>query len=396
MRFDMIIVGGGLVGASLALALRELPLSIALIDAKLPSSSDPRLFGLNVSSCQLLENLNLWSQVAQYASPIEAVHVSHRGHFGGVRLQAKEAQLKNLGHVLPAQHLEKALHEAVGALKNVTVLRPANVTGLTHQGETTTLTYTQGDETHTLTASVIIGADGTESSLRALCDIPTTLKDYAQTAIVTRVLLSRPHRNIAYERFCDDGAIALLPLPNNECACIWSVNNVRATELAAMSDAAYLKTLQTTFGYRLGRLTGITQRYQFPLKMKRATQSVAGNVILLGNALHTLHPIAAQGFNLALYEVAALAEGIANAFAQSTPINIHLLQSLSEETQRQQKASLTVSDGLAQLFKTGKHVANDFIGIGMTGFDCLPPLKKHFIDQMTGRAGFTPALLTGN
>ena len=390
MQFDITIVGGGLVGASLALALRELPLSIALIDAKLPSNEDPRLFGLNASSCQLLQNLNLWPQVAEQASPIEAVHVSHRGYFGGVRLTAQEAQLKNLGHVLPARHLEKALHEAVAALPTVTVLRPATVTALSQHGE---LTVTQTDKTHTITSPVVIGADGTESSLRALCHIPTTVKDYAQTAIVTRVLLSRPHRHIAYERFCDHGAIALLPLPNNECACIWSVDNTVAASLLALSDEAYLKTLQTEFGYRLGRFAGITQRYQFPLKMKRATQSVSGNVILLGNALHTLHPIAAQGFNLALYEVAALVDGITAALSRAEPINIALLQKISEETQSQQQTSLSVSDQLARLFTTDNTMVNHFIGAGMTGFDCLPPLKKYFVEHMIGRAGFTPALL---
>lgn len=389
----MIIVGGGLVGASLALALRDLPLSIALIDAKLPSKNDPRLFGLNVSSCRMLNHLAIWPLVSKHASPINAVHVTHRGVFGGVRLKAEEAELKNLGHVLPACHLEAALHEAMEGLSNVTVLRPANVMALSQHGENTTLTYTQGDQTNTITAPLIIGADGTESSLRMLCNIPTDVKDYAQTAIVTRVRLSRPHQHIAYERFCESGAIAMLPLLGDEYACIWTADNKRAEMLLAMSDQAYLSALQLEFGYRLGRLVGIKTRYQFPLKMKRARQSVSGNVFLLGNALHTLHPIAAQGFNLALFEVAALVEGITQALAQSAPINSQLLEKISQTTQNQQKTSIDVSDGLAQLFKTGKSLVNNVIGLGMTGFDCVPPLKKYFIDQMTGRAGFTPALL---
>lgn len=396
LHYDIIIVGGGLVGASLALALRECGLSMALIEARLPSAQDARLFALNASSVNLLTHLSVWPQVATHASPMHAVQVSHRGHFGAVNLQASDAGLLNLGQVLPARHLEAALHEALLQCSGLSLYRPARVVDIKTGEHLATLTVEQGDETLTFSSPLIVAADGTESTLRELLAIPTETVDYHQTAIVSRIQLTRPHRGVAYERFCEGGALAMLPLPDNDCASILSVDTEQAKSLLALDDAAYLAHCQQLMGYRLGRFASVGPRQSYPLRMKRALRGVTQQVFLLGNALHTLHPIAAQGFNLALYEVACLVEGIQQAKAAGMPLTASALAAISEKTEQQQRVSATVSDQLARLFLKPLPGLSFLAGLGMAGFDCLPSLKKQFTTMMIGHAGTPPALLVSN
>jgi 2-octaprenyl-6-methoxyphenol hydroxylase len=390
LHYDVIIVGGGLVGASLALALRETALTFALVEARLPSANDARLFALNVSSVNLLKHIGVWPAVQAHASPIHHVHVSQRGHFGAVNLSAEEAGLGELGQVLPACHLEAALHEALLHASHLTLYRPAQ---LTQMATDDTLVLTQNNQTITLTAPLIIGADGTESTLRELLSIPTETMDYHQTAIVSRIQIARAHHGVAYERFCDGGALAMLPLPNNECASILSLDTAKAKHLLSLDNTAYLAHCQQLMGYRLGRFLSVSDRQSYPLRMKRALRAVTNNVFLLGNALHTLHPIAAQGFNLALYEVACLVEGIQKINGRLSAAD---LARISEHTEQQQRASITVSDKLARIFSQPSSALSCLAGLGMAGLDCLPPLKKQFISIMTGRAGMPPALLVSN
>lgn len=396
MRFDLIIVGGGLVGAGLANALRDSRLRIALIDARVPASDDPRLFALNVSSCQFLANLGIWERLAPHAAPIQQVHVSHQGHFGSVRLNARDAHLPFLGQVIPACHIEAALNDALAALSNLTLYRPARLQSLKQTADAAELAISTELGEQVLSAPLVIGADGTESTVRAALNIPVEIEDYHQCAIVTRTHLSRPGQSVAYERFYQQGAIAMLPLPEKTCATIWTADTPVAQELMSLSDEAFVSALQKTFGYRLGRLRQTEKRHLFPLRMTRARQGVEGKVFLLGNSLHTLHPIAAQGFNLALYETAVLAEGMLARLSQGQPVTAADLQTLSSQIERQQRVSIGVSDGLAKIFSRQAMWSNWLLSLGMTGFDALPSVKKQFIGMMTGRMGRVPSLLMSN
>ncbi|MFZ2314185.1 MAG: FAD-dependent monooxygenase [Gammaproteobacteria bacterium] len=390
MRYDLIIVGGGLVGAGLAAALQMSGLQIALIDARMPSSNDPRLFALNAGSCQFLDNLNLWDELSSFASPIHQVHISEQGRFGAVRLNRDDVHLSSLGHVIPARYIEGALNERLLSLPNVTLYRPATLKTLEQDSAGVILTIEKSDGTEVLTSKLVIAADGTASTVRSLLNIKTEVFDYEQSALVTRTILARPHAQIAYERFQDDGAIAMLPLINNECATIWSASTDRITELMNLSDADFLAALQESFGYRLGRLKGISQRHVFPLKMVQAEKAVEGNVFLLGNAAHTLHPIAAQGFNLALYEVAILVETI---LAKRDEIHAADLQRVSEKIKKQQKTSIGVSHRISQVFASKSRLAAIATQLGMMGLDIATPLKRHFISGIMGRSGRVPRLL---
>jgi 2-octaprenyl-6-methoxyphenol hydroxylase len=394
--YDLIIVGGGLVGAGLARALSDLDLSIALVDAKLPSATDPRLFALNKSSCQLLQNLGVWPHLAKHAAPIHQVHVSHQGRFGSVRLRREEVDAVSLGHVIPAYLIESALNDALLTLDNVTLYRPATLTTLTQTNGVATLTLAQDDQCIHLQSGIVIGADGAESIVREQANIATELFDYEQCAIVTRTSLQRSHHHIAYERFLSEGAIAMLPLAEtsqHECATIWTTGVTFAEKLMAMSEAEFLNALQHDFGYRLGRLQATSKRHVFPLRMLRAKKAVEQSVLLLGNALHTLHPIAAQGFNLALYEVAALVEGIKAARTKQELISANTLQAMIERTQQQQSASIGVSHRLPQFFSQQSFLMSFISQLGMVGLDIALPLKRKFINSMMGRAGSVPRLL---
>src|SRR3990167_10782327 len=267
MRYDLIIIGGGLVGSGLATALKDLPLRIALIDARSHDSIESRLFALSESSCRFLTNLALWEKLKPYATPIHSVQVSHEGHFGTVRFSSNDLGLASLGHVIPAHNIEKALDETILTSPTINLYRPAKLLTLTQKNNlaTATLSTPQGEKN--LQAPLIIGADGTYSTVRDEVKIEKEAIDYAQSAIVTRTKLHRSHHNIAYERFTKEGAIAMLPLAHNECATIWTAHNVLVNQLVALESDAFLASLQKKFGYRLGRLEAVSERFIYPLRM---------------------------------------------------------------------------------------------------------------------------------
>lgn len=393
MQFDIIIIGGGLVGAGLATALRHAPLKIALIDARLPDSKDQRLFALNQSSCEFLNNIGIWSQLAKAACPINEVQVSHLGHFGSVRLHCDDIELPQLGYVVPAYLIEAALNDALNHLPNLTLFRPAKLKMLTQTDEHANVTIEIDGKLQTLTANIVMGADGTDSTVRAQLAIPIDEFDYEQTAIVTRTSLKRTHHHIAYERFVQDGAIAMLPLSENECATIWSCDNRKARDLLACSDEDFLAQLQNQFGNRLGRLQQVSKRFSYPLRMVRAKKSIEGNVFLLGNSAHTLHPIAAQGFNLALYEVATLVEGIMEKSKQEKKISMHDLEKIHAQTEHQQAKSIGLSHRLTRVFAKKSFLMGPLLSLSMMGLNSFPPLKKYFLKQMMGKTGRVPRLL---
>jgi 2-octaprenyl-6-methoxyphenol hydroxylase len=211
---------------------------------------------------------------------------------------------------------------------------------------------------------------------------------------VTKTQLQRSHQHIAYERFeKKGGAIAMLPLVNNECATIWTADKETILQLRELSDADFLAALQKTFGYRLGRMQSISQRHFFPLRMVRAEKAVDQSVFLLGNAAHTLHPIAAQGFNLALYEVAVLAELLIEKSEQQKTITTQDLLDVYAQTQKQQSASIGVSHRLSNLFTSSSPFVGLAAQLGMISLDMTAPIKKRFINTMMGRKGSVPRLL---
>jgi 2-octaprenyl-6-methoxyphenol hydroxylase len=421
MQYDIIIIGGGMVGASLACALQNMPLRIALIDAAPHAAiNDARLIALTHGSCCLLKNLDLWPALAPYAEAIKQIHVSHRGHFGITRIHAAELDLKELGHLVPALHINTILDEKLKNISHIDVIRPATLKDILFEkdgaDELAILTIQSGNETSTLKARMVIGADGTHSTVRQLLNISTKTIDYQQSAIVTITELHRDHHNIAYERFLSQGAIAMLPLTEQRCATIWTADNNEISQLLQLNDEDFAAKLQKEFGYRLGRFKRTLQRHHYPLKLVLAEESKKHNAILIGNAAHTLHPIAAQGFNLALYEVAELVEHIKQEVKDLTPLltSSHGLSAgyggraldpadkprddVSDNLQHiinnfNSNVKTQLSHHLTQLFSSNTPVINIARQLGMLGLDFCKPAKKLFMQHSMGQAGKIPRLL---
>ncbi len=403
-HYDLIIIGAGLVGAGLAAALQSQSPNtawrIAIVDARVPNHQDPRLFALNYASCEFLKKIKIWDELVEHAAPIQQVHVSRRGHFGAVRLKQEDLSIipngntSYLGQVIPAYLIEKTIDEKLAAIASITFYRPATLTSLQQDTEQVTLTLQiETRETKkeiTLTAPFVIGADGVHSTVRAQCHIATEEVDYQQSAIVTRVALARSHHNIAYERFYQHGAMAMLPLVGSECAMIWSGDQQIISQLMTLTDEEFLQALQQTFGTRLGKLVSIKQRHQFPLHMVRAKKNRAGRVLLLGNAAHTLHPIAAQGFNLALTEVVLLADDILQKMNdhhnnQNKIYSLFDFEKISEKMLQQQQLSITLSHQLAKRMTDSSILLKWAISLGFVALDKCSPLKKKFLARMMGR-----------
>ncbi len=364
MKYDIAIIGGGMVGAALACALRDTPWRIVLVDAGASHANDHRLIALSHASVTFLKSLDLWNSLAPHAAAIDEVHVSHRGHFGITRLTAKEMEIAQLGYVIPAREINIALYARLNTLKNVTLLQNVKLTALSE-----------------IDARIVVAADGTYSTVRELLNIPTETIDYHQKALVTITELQRDHRHIAYERFLSTGAIAMLPLTEQRVATIWSGDEKYIDELLKLSDADFLNLLQKNFGYRLGKLTKTQQRFSYPLKFIKAKQQIHGNTILIGNAAHTIHPIAAQGLNLALSEVKILA----NQFHHS--LSLEPLVSYFAK----QNPVVNISHRLTQLFSTDFFAVNVARQLGMVGLDLCESAKKRFGRRMAQGSIISPA-----
>lgn len=380
MSFNLVIVGGGMVGAALAVSLKNTPLQIALIDAA-PNHSveDARLIALNAGSVSLFESIGIWPALKSHAAPIKQIHVSHRGRFGITRIDSKELKVPALGYVVPAKYINAALYSALNDINHVKLLRPATLQALTQDDVKVSLDIAGDFGVQTLTADIVVGADGSFSTVRDLVNIAADKVDYQQSALVTSTILQREHNNIAYERFLSEGAIAMLPLADKRTATIWTASNEKIAQLMQLNDQAFLAELQTQFGYRLGRFVGIEKRSVYPLQMVRAKEQLQKNVLLIGNAAHTIHPIAAQGLNLALTEVAYLAKYL------QAPIETLSWQNLPQEF-TQQQFSKKLSHHLTWLFSSDYFLLNVARQVGMLGLDVLPGLKKRFALRAMGKS----------
>jgi 2-octaprenyl-6-methoxyphenol hydroxylase len=318
----VLIIGGGLVGSSLALALSREGIAATLVEARggAAALADPdreRYLALARGSINALRALGVWQALETHAASIDAVHVSRRGDFGRLLLRAREHGFDRFGAVVPASRLGLALEAALSRAPTVTRLAPASLQGLRMHPAHVEAQLAIGGAAATMHAEVLVGADGAQSPVRALAGLHGEQHAYGQDALVHSVGLGCDHDGIAYERFTADGAIALLPLPHRRAGVVWTVPHQRAAALAAMSDDERIAALQSGFGWRLGRFHSPGRAVRHPLVRGFAPRIVAGRVVLVGNAAQSLHPVAAQGFNLGLRDALVLAESLAAAGARA-------------------------------------------------------------------------------
>jgi 2-octaprenyl-6-methoxyphenol hydroxylase len=404
MQVDIAIAGGGLVGASLALALSQLDLKVVLIEA-LPFGSegqpsfDDRTTALSNGSRRIFEGIGVWPSIEREATPIRRIHISDRGRFGFARLDAREQGLAALGFVVINRSMGAALWHQLAA-QAVTILAPARVTAVELKEGCRTLQCQLSDtQSLAVEAKLVIAADGARSTVREAAGIGAKTWDYDQMALVTNVFTQRFHDYVAYERFTSDGPLALLPMSEGRSGLIWTLKPDLAADVAALDDAAFLARLQDTFGFRLGRFTRVGARQLYPLSLTRSDEHVGPRLAVVGNAAQALHPIAGQGFNLGLRDAASLAEVLADAQAQnSTSFDAGdglLLDRYRAWREADRGRIVGFTDGLVRLFTQPFGPAKVLRDLGLLAFDLMPAAKDALSQLSLGAAGRIPRLARG-
>lgn len=384
---NIAIIGGGLVGASLALALqqgaRERGWRIALIEPFAPGSEfqpsyDARASALAHGSELIYRRLGIWEQVAQRAESIRHIHVSEQGRFAAAELHASQQQVSALGQVVENAWLGHCLWQALDD-SLVQWHCPARVTTMQAQQSGYRLQLDTGE---TLDCELAILADGGRSGLRQQLGIHCQQRSYQQTAIITNVTPAQLHDGWAFERFTPDGPIALLPMVDNRFVLIWTRPPAEAERLAALPEPAFLDALQDCFGYRMGRFLQVGQRHLYPLALARSSEQVRRNLVVLGNAAHSLHPIAGQGYNLSLRDAIALAGTL---LASSAPLgDLATLQGYVASQQRDQDLTIGFSDQVTRLFSNHTPGLSQGRRLGLLGLELCPPVKTLFARQAMG------------
>src|SRR5579885_1197409 len=385
---DVAIVGGGLVGTSLAVALQDTPLRVALIEAAPPPQSeaswDERCIALNDASRRIFRALGVWEALRADAEPILATHISERGRFGVSHFEAAEAGLEALGYNVPLRAIGKALERRVSQAPRLTLFRPARVCGLARGDAGVRLDLETSEGRRTLEAKLAVAADGARSALREWLGIEAQTRDYAQQAIVTAVRLSRPHRGVAYERFTPDGPLALIPKPGLAMSLVWTTPQAWVERRMGWSEAEFLAAAQETFGGRLGRFLELGRRWAYPLTRVLSERLTAPRVVFVGNAAQTLHPVAAQGFNLGLRDVAALAELLAEA---ADPGEAELLSAYERRRAQDRDRVADLTDLMVRVFSNRAPVLAQARHLGLVAVDLLPPLRRAVLQQHLGHLG---------
>lgn len=404
MQVDIAIAGGGLVGASLALALSQLDLKVALIEAHPfgtdgQPSFDDRTTALSNGSRRIFEGIGVWPLIEREATPIRRIHISDRGRFGFARLDAKEQGLAALGFVVINRTMGAALWHQLAA-QAVTILAPARVTAVELQDGFRTLQCQLSDtESISVEAKLVIAADGARSAVREAAGVGAKTWDYDQMALVTNVFTQRFHDYVAYERFTAEGPLALLPMSEGRSGLIWTLQPELANEVAKLDDAAFLARLQDTFGFRLGRFTRVGARQLYPLSLTRSDEHVGPRLAVVGNAAQALHPIAGQGFNLGLRDAASLAEVLADARAKNTSSfdagDGAMLDRYRGWRESDRSRIVGFTDGLVRLFTQPFGPAKLLRDVGLLAFDLIPAAKDALSQLSLGAAGRIPRLARG-
>jgi 2-octaprenyl-6-methoxyphenol hydroxylase len=398
---DILIIGGGLVGASLAVALGQAGLTVTVVEAYPLSvdqqpNYDERSIALAQGSQCIFSALGLWQSLQDEVCPIHTIHVSDRGHFGFTRLRREQQGVPALGYVATARVLGKTLLDQLDRLQNVRTLAPAQLIDFQVHDDGVSTRLMLEDRTLECSARLLVAADGAQSSVRDQLGIHSSRRDYGQTAVIANVTAERGHENVAYERFTDSGPLALLPMSGQRCALVWTVRSDQSDDIMGLDDAQFLSRLQERFGYRLGRFVKAGQRHAYPLQLLQARESIRPRMALIGNAMHTLHPVAGQGFNLGLRDVAALAEVVMDARRKGLDIGDNtVLARYADWRQADQRRVVAFTDSMVRLFGHSLPPVAWLRDAGMLALDMCPPAKRWFGRLTTGRAGRLPRLARG-
>ncbi|MGH8414541.1 MAG: 2-octaprenyl-6-methoxyphenyl hydroxylase [Gammaproteobacteria bacterium] len=396
----MLIAGGGMVGASLAAALAPLPLKVAVVEAvpfgsRGQPSYDERITALSWGSRRIFEGIGLWPLIEPGAVPIQHVHVSERGHLGMTHLRAQEMGVDALGYVVPNRIIGVALNQFLPKQKNITLIAPATMTGVQTQTDHMMVRLDAGGN-QTIKTRLLVAADGAHSKIRDTLGIAARVRDYGQSAVICNVSVERPQPQIAFERFTNDGPLALLPMGGERYALIRTVPSAQLETALKMSDAEFLDSAAEGFSGRFGRFLKAGKRQAYPLSQVRAQAQLHGRTVVVGNAAHSLHPIAAQGFNLSLRDVATLADTLAGIAANGGDAgDERALAAYVQARRRDQTGTALFTDFLTRVF------TNPLVSIGLArnagllALELFPPARRHLTRRNLGIAGRLPRLARG-
>lgn len=413
------IIGGGMVGASLALLLsRALPACrIQLFEAspllnaseeKSPAEAaglgtssadnlsggaswDGRSTALAPTSVELFTALGLWQQIAPFATAIERIHVSDQGSWGLSQFTRADNHQQPLGQVVENAGLQPVLHQALAQNPNIQVIAAAQVTRLQPVQSGMQVVWRADEQEQQCMSALVILADGADSPLRKTLGVAAREVPYEQTALVANVRTGLPHGGCAFERFCPDGPMALLPRGQSSQAqlagLVWTFPRAQQELIAGLSDIELLERLQDAFGYRLGRFEAVGQRQFYPLRLVVAKEQVRSHLVLQGNAAHFLHPVAGQGFNLSLRDGLRLAQVLSEGAALGEQLGeLKQLQRYAQAAEADQNRTIALSDGFNRIFSRKERSLRWGRDIGMLLLESVPAVRAAFIRQLSGRA----------
>ncbi|TKB47712.1 2-octaprenyl-6-methoxyphenyl hydroxylase [Thalassotalea mangrovi] len=392
-HYDIIISGGGLTGAAMALSLfsqTTKPLRIAIVDSadkqQASGGFDERVIALSYGSAEYLQTLGAWQALQDRACAIRDIHVSDRSFYGKARINCQDYQLDALGYVAPLQAIASSLYgqlqQSPGKAAQLDEYFGNGIESLEWQKSQLAVKLRQGQK---LTADLLLACDGGHSKCRQLAKIDVQSKDYQQVAIVANVQTARAHQHKAFERFTESGPIAMLPMTSNRCSLVWTLSADTATEYMALSDKDFATTLQRAFGDWLGPFIRIGKRQSFPLKLVHAGQITQHRLALLGNACHTLHPIAGQGFNLSVRDVACMASLISDALNAGEDIGGYpVLSAYQRQRSVDHNTIIQLTDSLVHCFSN--HYLPLVVGrnLGLKALNYISPIKASLAKTTMG------------
>jgi 2-octaprenyl-6-methoxyphenol hydroxylase len=389
---NVLIVGGGLVGASLAIALDMAGRHVTLVEAAAPRadaqpSYDERNLALARATVNGLDAIGVWPLVAAQATPIRHIHVSRAGEFGSARLDAARHGVDALGWTLPARELGSALLRRLDTCEHLVRLAPASLTALEGHADGWRAEIKTAQGVQHIDAALLVGADGTESFVRAQLGIETDIHDYAQTLFVCTVTPERDPANRAWERFSDEGPIAMLPLAERRCGLVLTVPSESAAEVAALDDAGFIALAQQRFGWRLGRLSRPGKRHPYAIRRVASRRLTATRAVLVGNAAQTVHPIGAQGFNLGLRDALTLAELVATAADPGSP---KLLEQYATRRAPDREGTMAMSHDLVRFACMPQPWLSPLRSLALLAYDRVPPLQQALARRGMGFRGEPP------
>lgn len=387
-QVPLVVSGGGLVGALAALlvARAQPQWQVHVLEPNQQGpAQDQRVIALAAATVELLQQHGIWAELAAHACGIEHIHVSDRQQFGMTRLHAKQHGVPALGQVIAAALLNQTLYQACQQQANIVWHSGARFISTSAERDYRLVNYEQNEQTHTLTTQLLVGADGQRSEVRAQLGIQTTSTDYEQVGVVGILHLQQGLKGWAYERFTDSGPIALLPMTNNRASLVWSVSASVAEQLLQANESTFVRHCQQAFGFRAGLFSGIEQRAHYPLQLHLAERSIAHRALLIGNASHTLHPIAGQGFNLGVRDAIALRDSLTSSSVDCTDAGSYgRVAAYWQLREADYRTIIGLTDGLVRGFSNQLWPLTAVRSLALLGLDHCAPVRQQFARQTMG------------